>query len=216
MHVEGREAVSDTRERLLRAGGEIFAEQGFRSATVREISRRANVNVAAVNYHFRGKEGLYSSVLRYTLDSAIKKYPLELGLKAGATPEEALRAFIRLLLSRVLDDGRPAWHGKLMAREFIEPTAALDQMIEEAIQPLYQGLSAILRQLMGPEAEDDEVRMSLMSIVGQCIYYFHVRPVVEKIYQREFGPKDLEQLSEHVTRFSLGGIEALRRYKQRA
>jgi hypothetical protein len=84
-------------------------------------------------------------------------------------------------------------------------------MIEEAIQPLYQSLSAILRDLMGRGANEEEVRMCLMSIVGQCIYYFHVRPVIEKIYQREFGPKDLEQLSEHITRFSLGGIDALRR-----
>jgi AcrR family transcriptional regulator len=211
MHGEGRKTVIDTRERLLRAAGEIFAEQGFRSATVREISRRANVNVAAVNYHFRDKEGLYSSVLRDTLDSAVKKYPLDLGLRKGATPQETLHAFVRLLLSRVLDDGRPSWHGKLMAREFIEPTAALDQMIEEAIQPLYQSLSDILRDLMGRGANEEEVRMCLMSIVGQCIYYFHVRPVIEKIYQREFGPKDLEQLSEHITRFSLGGIDALRR-----
>jgi AcrR family transcriptional regulator len=213
MHQEGRKTVTDTRERLLRAAGEIFAEQGFRSATVREISRRANVNVASVNYHFRGKEGLYSSVLRYTLDSAVKKYPLELGLKEGATHEEALRAFVRLLLSRVLDDGRPTWHGKLMAREFIEPTAALDQMIDEAIKPLYQSLSGILTDLMGPDSDEEKVRMCLMSIVGQCIYYFHVRPVIENIYQREFGPKDLEQLSEHITRFSLGGIEALRSCK---
>jgi len=213
MHEEGRKPVADTRERLLRAAGEIFAEQGFRSATVREISRRANVNVAAVNYHFKGKEGLYSSVLRYTLDSATKKYPLELGLKEGATPEETLRAFVRLLLCRVLDDGRPSWHGKLMAREFIEPTAALDQMIDEAIKPLYQSLSGILRDLMGPGTNEERVRMCLMSIVGQCIYYFHVRPVIENIYQRQFGPKDLEQLSEHITRFSLGGIEALGRCK---
>jgi AcrR family transcriptional regulator len=209
MHEEGRKTVADTRERLLRAAGEIFAEEGFRAATVREISRRANVNVAAVNYHFRDKEGLYSSVLRYTLDSAIKKYPLELGLSEGATPENALRAFVRLLLSRVLDDGRPSWHGKLMAREFIEPTTAFDQMIEEAIKPLYQSLSAILKTLMGNGVDEERVRMCLMSIVGQCIYYFHVRPVIEKIYQREFGPGDLEQLSDHITRFSLGGIEAL-------
>ena len=213
MHEDGRKSVEDTRERLLRAAGEIFAEQGFRSATVREISRRANVNVAAVNYHFRDKEGLYSSVLKYTLDSAVKKYPLALGLKEGATSEEALGAFVRLLLCRVLDDGRPSWHGKLMAREFIEPTAALDQMIDEAIQPLYQNLSGILRDLMGPGANGERVRMCLMSIVGQCIYYFHVRPVIEKIYQREFGPKDLDQLSEHITRFSLGGIEASQRCK---
>ncbi len=212
MHEEGRKTLTDTRERLLRAAGEVFAEHGFRFATVREISRRAGVNVAAVNYHFRDKGGLYSSVLKYTLDSAVKKYPLELGLKESATHEEALHAFVRLLLRRVLDDGRPSWHGKLMAREFIEPTAAFDQMIEDAIKPLYKGLSAILRDLIGQGGSEEMVRMCSMSIVGQCIYYFHSRPAIEKIYQKKFGPSDLNHLTEHIVKFSLGGIDALRRW----
>jgi hypothetical protein len=46
----------------------------------------------------------------------IKKYPPLLGLAEGSPSEEQLRAFVRSLLFRLLDKGKPAWFGKLMAR----------------------------------------------------------------------------------------------------
>src|SRR5581483_8991895 len=54
-----------TKQRLLEVAGAVFAEQGFKNATVREICKRADANVAAINYHFGDKQGLYSETLRY-------------------------------------------------------------------------------------------------------------------------------------------------------
>ncbi|HYA92208.1 MAG TPA: CerR family C-terminal domain-containing protein, partial [Thermodesulfobacteriota bacterium] len=112
----------DCRERILEAAGEIFADCGFRGATVRRICERAKVNVAAINYYFGGKEKLYTEVLRHWHDFAIKKYPFLLGVGEDAPVEEQLRAFIRSFLFRLLDKGKPAWFGKLMTREMTEPT----------------------------------------------------------------------------------------------
>ena len=53
-----------TRQALLDHGTDVFAESGFDRASVREITRRATVNQAAINYHFGGKEALYREVLR--------------------------------------------------------------------------------------------------------------------------------------------------------
>src|SRR3954470_15915076 len=90
-----------TRQHLLEAAGEVFAEAGFRAATVREICQRAGANIAAVNYHFGDKEKLYLEVLRHAQRYAAEKYPTNMGVTVDATPEEKLQAFIRSFLLRI-------------------------------------------------------------------------------------------------------------------
>ena len=126
----------ETRRQLLEAAGGVFAEEGFRNATVREICHRAGANIAAVNYHFGDKETLYAEVLRYAHGKALEKYPPLLGLSADAPPEKKLRAFVLSFLLRIFDKGRAAWHGQLMSREMIEPTAALDSLVAERMRPM--------------------------------------------------------------------------------
>src|SRR6476620_10595716 len=122
---------AETRRRLLEAAGEVFAEQGFRRATVREICARAGANIAAINYHYRDKERLYAEVMQSGVASAIQIYPPDMGLEPGvaASPERRLHAFVRSLLYRLLGEGPHAWHGRLMLWEMIEPTGALDGLL---------------------------------------------------------------------------------------
>jgi TetR/AcrR family transcriptional regulator, regulator of cefoperazone and chloramphenicol sensitivity len=102
---------------------------GFRHATIREICRRAGANIAAVNYHFGDKETLYAEVLRHSQQKAFEKYPPLLGVAADAPPENKLRAFIQSFLLRIFDGSSTAWFGKMMSREMVEPTAALDLLV---------------------------------------------------------------------------------------
>src|SRR5580693_1138195 len=106
----------ETRQRLLEAGGEVFAAKGFKAATVREICRKAGANVASVNYHFGDKEKLYVEVLRFSHACAIDRHPPTFGVNDTSHPEDRLRAFIVSFVHRMFDTGRPAWHGKLMSR----------------------------------------------------------------------------------------------------
>jgi len=202
----------ETRQRLLEAAGEVFATRGFRCATVRDICRRAKANVASIHYHFGDKETLYLALLKSCADDALKRYPPSLGLGGSATAEEKLHAFVRSFLFRIADKGRPAWHGRLMAREMAEPTSALNTLIDEVYRPLVQRLDAIVSELTGCKTDDDAVLDCSRSVFGQCLYYYYARPVIQQMTpHQQFEPEDIEKLATHITKFSLA---ALKEYRQ--
>jgi len=138
--------IPTTRQRLIEAAGEAFAQKGFRNVTVREICARAGANVAAINYHFGDKNGLYAAVIDYSLELGRLQYPID--NNTTADPSAQLRNFITQLLSKMLDDGRPSWHGRLMTREMVEPTHALESLVKFAIHPNYSVLVGIVTELL--------------------------------------------------------------------
>jgi TetR/AcrR family transcriptional regulator, regulator of cefoperazone and chloramphenicol sensitivity len=203
----GEVGQAATRRHLLEAAAEVFAEAGFRAATVRQICERAGANIAAVNYHFGDKGELYRAVLKETYQAALKKYPADYGLQPGATPEQRLRAFVHSFLLRIFSDGPSAYHGKLMAREMMEPSAALDAIVREDIRPMSEHLEAIVSDLLGPRASASAKRLCAMSVVSQVLFYHHCRPVVLRIFpDMKFDPAGIEKLATHITRFALAGI----------
>lgn len=206
-----------TRQRLLEAGGQVFSERGFRAATVREIVARAGgANLAAVNYHFRGKEGLYAAVLEYFAREAVAKYPPDGDLPPDASPEAGLHAFVRALLLRIFDKGHQSTHGKLMAWEMIEPTRALGRLVDQVIRPMYGRLCGLLRALAGPRAGLAEIERSAKSVVGQCLFYKHCAPVLERLEGRRAEAKDVDALADHIVAFSLRGIRGLAAPRRKA
>lgn len=203
----GRDA---TRRQLLEAAGEVFAEEGFRDATVREICRRAGANVAAINYHFGDKETLYAEVLRYAHGKALEKYPPLLDVAADAPPEKKLRAFVLSFLLRIFDKGRAAWHGKLMSREMIEPSSALDSLVEERMRPMANQLWEIVAKILDRPVNDELVRLCAFSVVSQCVFYHHCRSVVSRMFPKNLpqDAADIERLADHITQFSLAAMKS--------
>jgi AcrR family transcriptional regulator len=203
----------DTRSRLLQAAGEIFARHGFRKATIRMIVARAHANIAAVRYYFGGKEGLYTAVLQHTFMTANQKYPPNRNLPENAPPLLQLQTFIHTFLLRILDDSRPAWHGKLMIREIADPTPVFDQVIDEMLQPLYTRLLAIIGNFFEEGADEEVIRLCAMSIMGQCLFYRNSRPVVARLLQKDYKPVDIEMFADHITTFSLQALRGIPSFK---
>jgi AcrR family transcriptional regulator len=218
-----------SRRQLLEAAGEVFAEVGFRNATVREICRRAGVNIAAVNYHFGDKEQLYAEVLHYSQQKAFEKYPPLLGVAEDAPPEEKLHAFVRSFLLRIFDNPEDvrgtAWFGKMMSREMVEPTAALNALLETRIKPMAGLLGGILAEILGGAAcrrpkirgrrhavppDDGRVRLCCFSVVSQCVFFHHCRTMICRLFpEQRLNAAAVEELAGHITRFSLAAMRHL-------
>jgi len=204
------ELSHQTRQRLLEVAGEVFAEFGYRATTIREICHRAGTNIASVNYHFRDKAGLYAACLQYWFAEAMKKYPPDQGVTPDSTPEQRLRAFVRSFLFRILDEGRPAWHGKLLARNMLEENPFLDTCVDQWVKPMADRLTAIIRGIVGAAPDDEQVRRAGMSIVGQIVFHRHAAPMIAKVFHEcGYSHAELENLADHITNFSLAGLRDL-------
>lgn len=202
---------AETRRRLLEAAVEVFADQGFRNATLHEIARRADTNIASTAYHFRNKEGLYAAVFAYAERLATAAHPPSEDADAADLPaEERLRRHVTSFLSRLLDPERPAWFARLLAREMIDPTPALDRFVRRRMRSNHEQLATILRDLLGKEASDEAVRLCALSVIAQCTFYRNSAPVISRLYPDLVPAREIARLADHVTRFSLAAARGLR------
>src|SRR5579862_6715492 len=106
-----------TRDRVLEVATRLFAESGYKRVTVRAICHEAKANVAAVNYHFRDKLGLYTEVLGQAIAVMREATEAAMAAAAGRTPPEQLRAYIRVVSERILAQSCDSWLHQLINRE---------------------------------------------------------------------------------------------------
>ena len=206
-----------SRDRLLMAAVEIFAERGFRDATVREICARAEVNAASVNYYFGGKEKLYAEALAFAFLQANRRYPLGGALDANLSAETRLTRFIRVFMHRLLDETVLGHHGKLIAREIADPTSALDGIIQSAIVPQFAVLRELVTTLLGPGWSELDIHRCILSVLGQLLAYKHARSVISRICPEVVAsPEEIERTAEHIARFSLAALQHLRTERTQA
>lgn len=198
-----------TRKRLLNAAGEVFGRVGYERATVREICEAAGTNIASIKYHFGGKFGLYEAVFGFWFEHAVQKYPVDMGQAEAKTDKQRLRAFILMMLSRLMGPGKPAWHGKIIAREMAEPTGVFETAIKSTIRPVFGQLIPIIQNICG-ELPKMKFERAMLSVIAQCVFYQHGRPVLERVFPAHVTDPDLDELADHIAEFSYAGLRALR------
>jgi AcrR family transcriptional regulator len=198
-------SCEQTRSRLLDAAREIFSQCGFQGATVREICRRADANVAAVNYHFGSKDGLLAEALNFTALKALQST----NVAAHACPEIRLRLFIRDFMLLLLDDDNASQQCRIMARELAGPSPALDKIVREAIGPLHEFLGKLVGEIVGYPMNEIEQRRYAYSLFGQCLFYRHSHPVLLRLHpELRYDRDEIEAIANHISEFSLAALRA--------
>ena len=196
----------DARTRILNVAGPIFAEKGFQATTIREICGQANVNVAAVNYHFGDKERLYVEAVKRAHQPSGQPDEL-LEWPPGTTPETKLRDQIKAMLTRMLSERTP-WQRQLMNREMLEPTFACRELVEAHIRDRFGQLLDILGEILPADVPAYRCHQVAFSIVGQALHYHvasHVVTVLVGEEERE-AHYQIDQLVDHITQFSLAAM----------
>jgi len=200
-----------TRERLLFAASEVFAEKGYREATIAEICELARANIASVNYHFRDKQTLYREAWRNAFIESLKAHPPDGGVSPKAPPEERLRGLIMAFIHRISDENNREF--SIVYKELANPTGLLYEVMAQEISPLKENMKNVLRELLGDGVSDREVDFFAISIFSQCITPMLARKFKKGRQQRkEDFPEieDINEYAEHVVKFSLAGIQKLR------
>lgn len=194
-----------TRQRLLDAAEELFADKGLEGSTVREICERAGArNVAAVNYHFGSKEKLYAEAVQQAFVTCKDGAPFpEWGERTP--PAKKLRDFIGVLILRMMNIPRISAM-KLMMREFTAPTPPCIAAVRQNIFPMAGLLHDILVELLPGTAADLRWLIGF-SIVGQCLYYRTCRVPAETLIGAEaFARLQPATVADHIANFTLAGL----------
>jgi AcrR family transcriptional regulator len=207
-----RQDTAKTRKSLLTAASEIFAQKGFRDATIAEISKRAGTNGAAVNYHFGDKETLYREAWRQSFHDSIKAHPPDGGVDGNAPPEKRLAGHVAALLRRINDSDNREF--MIVNKELANPTGLLEEVMQEEMRPLRRRIMALVREILGPVKPEIEVRFCTVSILSQCVIPAFIN-IVEKpetdVGNESLRIDEIETYAEHVVTFSLAGMDAIGR-----
>jgi TetR/AcrR family transcriptional regulator, regulator of cefoperazone and chloramphenicol sensitivity len=206
--------ADSSKERLLKAATELFARRGFDGVSIRELAEAANVNVAAVHYHFGGKTELYRAVieavfapLRSVLTAQQQAIALARESSEPSAVRQALEVCIRGLMTRLFHQERPSWAGTFLARESVQPSSAMDRVFECLVRPAWEAFLEVLELIRPDLAETEQLRFVASSIVGQCLYYQHARPVVLATFQLATLDDDfIERAVAHIAAFSFAAI----------
>jgi AcrR family transcriptional regulator len=207
-----KEPRTNTPERILEVATNMFADYGHRAVTLQAIVQEAQVNTAAINYHFGDKWGLYRTVIERAMHQREDRAAANELALGTLEPREKLRTFIKILTAQLLDENSYSRMSQIMLWEAIDPTPMFEQLVEKLPKRQIFILKAIVRDLVGPALTDEQVERASISILAQCVYYRYGRLMLKAIFpDRTTTPETIENIAEDIYRFSIAALDMLRR-----
>jgi len=201
-----------TRTRILDTAEELFMQHGFEGTSMRQLTSRAGVNLAAVNYHFGSKDALIEAVFRRRLDpmNAARLAELaKLEANGNLSPEAIIRAFVGPSLHLVEDaKGGGRNFTRLLGRTYTEPSKTLRALIGHMYAPTMERYKAALERAL-PQMPKDELVWRMHFMFGTLAYTLAATDTVQLIAGCKPEDRyDAQLLEERLTAFLLAGLLA--------
>jgi len=207
-------AEIDTRVRILDAAEALFTEDGFEATTLRQITAAAEVNLAAVNYHFGSKEELIREVFRRRLTWLNQQRLQELDrleAEAGGAPlkpSRILEVFFGVALRMAADtQGGGRTFMRLLGRTYTKPSEFVRGFLaEEYAAVTTRFKAALIKALPGVPAEEILWRFHFM--LGAVSYAISGTDALHIVAEGALDDGDAEALYARLMSFMIGGLRA--------
>jgi AcrR family transcriptional regulator len=203
---------NETRSLILQTAGRLFAERGYERTTSKEICAAAGTNIAAVNYHFGNKEGLYAAVLVEAHAQLIQLDDLQ---QLSMTPvglQEKLKAMIGLFVQRPAPDSQ-SWGLSVLIHELMAPSGHITSLLQKAVVPKIQVMLALVGQILELPSSHPGAQRGLAFVVLPCI----MLAVVPKIVLQRALPTltaDTQSLIDDLSAYAWAGLQSIKQKHQ--
>jgi len=190
-----RDRGADTRARLIDAALDVFGRLGFEGATTRQIAKEAGANLAAIVYHFGGKEALYLAVAEYIvgrISALLGPDLVRMSDRAATANPAAARAALTRVLAHYVDvllgNAEAERWARFVVREQMQPTSAFETI--ERFMGGAHGLATRLVAVALQRPEDEEVRLRVFTMIGQILVF----RVAQALVLRRMGWKAIGEV----------------------
>jgi AcrR family transcriptional regulator len=215
MSLRAIKPLNETQLRILDAAEELFMQHGFEGASMRMLTAKAGVNLAAINYHFGSKDALIEAVFHRRLDTMNAERIAQLDRleqeAAGVplTAEAIIRAFIGASL-RMIEDARGGGRNfiRLLGRAYTEPAKPIRALIGQMYGPAMERFKAAFVKAL-PELPRDELVWRMHFMFGTLAYTLAATDTVQLIAGAKPEDRyDARLLEDRLTAFMSAGLLA--------
>ena len=205
VRIPGQRDAEATRQALMTAATELFAERGFDGTTVDAIAVGARVNKAMINYHFQGKHGLYTAILKRDFEWALSQLD-ELTSERVSAPAKLARY---VAIFGELHQRRPGLSA-MMLREAMSAGRGLDPALLQSVRRIFEVVQAIVSQGIseGLFREVDPL-FTHHTVIGSLAFFFAVKPLRDRMIEAGFvatNPPDPQEFVTHVQALLARGL----------
>ncbi|WP_296262746.1 MULTISPECIES: TetR/AcrR family transcriptional regulator [unclassified Pseudomonas] len=196
-----------TRSKILEAAGLLFAQGGYAETSSKAVAMMAEVDLAAINYHFGGRSGLYQAVL---LEGHRRLISLDtlMALEAGSgSAKQKLGHFIDSLVERIYSEH--GWPVRVCARELLSPSVHFEALMNDGILPKSEIIRGFVAAIVGLPKDDPVLSRCMVCVMAPCLMLL-VGSRAAPAPVQDMLTLPAQSLAEHLKCFTLAGLEGVR------
>jgi AcrR family transcriptional regulator len=200
-----------TRQRLLKAAEEMFAQKGFDGTSIRDITTKAKRGPASVNYFFGDKRELYEELFRLRLremcESRLNAIKTVMSEKGKPTLEKLFHVYCIDFLKPFADPQQSQRSLQLFFREMAESRLPRNMFLDELAAPTLTAMEEAIAVIC-PNINKHDAMMCVLSITGQLVHIMQVKVLFDGAQGHSIASINIDESIDHIIKFSTAGIGA--------